>query len=110
MKLTTIDLTPYIGIEIKADLVTLLNGSVAAEFPCLLDERGVIALREVNLDDRQQVAFAKTLGEITRLGDDSIFKVTLDKKQNRAAEYPKAAFSWHSDGTTGEIPNRAVHP
>jgi hypothetical protein len=58
MQLTTIDLTPRIGTEIKADLDTLLNGSTVAGFRCLLEERGIIPLREVNLDDRQQVAFA----------------------------------------------------
>jgi len=111
MKLTTIGLTPRIGTETEAeaDLDTLLNGSAVAEFRCLLEERGIIVLREVNLDDRQQVPFAKTLGEVTQLGDDSIFKVTLDKEQNRAAEYLKAAFFWHFDGTVGEIPHRAVH-
>jgi alpha-ketoglutarate-dependent taurine dioxygenase len=81
MNLTTIDLTPRIGTEIKADLETLLNGSAVAKFRCLLEERGIIALREVNLDDRQQVAFAKTLGELTQLGADSIIKVTLDKSR-----------------------------
>ena len=95
MQLTTIDLTPRIGTEIKADLETLLNGSAVAEFRCLLEERVIIALREVNLDDRQQVRFAKMLGEVKQLGDDSIFKATLDKKQNRAAEYLKTSLFWH---------------
>jgi hypothetical protein len=69
-----------------------LNGSAVAKFRCLFEERGFIALGGVILDDRQQVAFAKTLGEVTQLGAESIFKLTLDIKQNRAAEYPKAAF------------------
>lgn len=55
MKLTTIDLilTPRVGSEINTDLATLLNTLAFAEFRCLLEERGIIALREVNLDDRQ---------------------------------------------------------
>jgi hypothetical protein len=50
MRLTTIDLAPRIATEIKADLETLLNGSVVADFRRLLEERGIIALREVRGD------------------------------------------------------------
>src|SRR5579883_1284810 len=100
MKFTTIDLTPRIGSEIRTDRETMLDGSAAAEFRRLLEQRGVIVFREANLDDRQQVAFARTLGEVTQLGENSIFKVTLDKSVNRSAEYLKGTFFWHIDGTT----------
>jgi hypothetical protein len=50
MRLTTIDLTPVIATEIRADLETLLNGSAVAEFRRLLEECGIIALREVRGD------------------------------------------------------------
>jgi hypothetical protein len=50
MRLTTIDLTPVIATEIRADLETLSNGSAVAEFRRLLEERGIIALREVRGD------------------------------------------------------------
>jgi Taurine catabolism dioxygenase TauD, TfdA family len=73
MKLTTIDLTPRIGTEIKADLETLLSGSAAAEFREVPEERGVIVFREFHLDDRQQVAFAKTLGELDQVGRGKVF-------------------------------------
>ncbi len=107
MKFTTIDLTPRIGSEIRTDRETMLDGSAAAEFRRLLEQRGVIVFREANLDDRQQVAFARTLGEVTQLGENSIFKVTLDKSVNRSAEYLKGTFFWHIDGTTDDVPNLA---
>jgi alpha-ketoglutarate-dependent taurine dioxygenase len=114
MKFTSVDLTPRIGTEIKAGLETLLNGSAAAQCRRLLEERGVIVFRELNPDDRQQVAFARTLGELDRVGKDGIFKIALNQEQNRgaseylAAEYLKGTFFWHIDGTTGDLPNRAT--
>jgi alpha-ketoglutarate-dependent taurine dioxygenase len=114
MNVTTVDLTPRIGTEIKAGLETLLDGSAGAECRRILEERGVIVFRELNLDDRQQVAFARTLGELDRVGKDGIFKIALNKEQNRgageylAAEYMKGTFFWHIDGTTADLPNRAT--
>lgn len=114
MNVTTIDLTPRIGTEINAGLETLLDGSAAAQCRRILEERGVIIFRELNLDDRQQVAFARTLGELHQLGKDGIFKIALNKEPNRgdgeylAAEYIKGTFFWHIDGTTGDLPNRAT--
>jgi alpha-ketoglutarate-dependent taurine dioxygenase len=114
MKFPTIDLTPRIGTEIKAERETLWNGSAAAQFRDILEQRGVIVLREFNLDDRQQVAFAKTLGELDQMGREGIFKIALNREQNRRAgeylapEYLKGTFFWHIDGTTGDRPNRAT--
>src|SRR6266568_1479507 len=114
MKFITIDLTPRIGTEINAGFETLLDGSAAAECRRILEERGVIIFRELNLDDRQQVAFARTLGELHQLGKDGIFKIALNEQHNRgggeylATEYIKGTFFWHIDGTTGDLPNRAT--
>jgi alpha-ketoglutarate-dependent taurine dioxygenase len=103
----TIQLTPNIGTEIKADHETLLSGRESARIRRLLEERGVIIFRALNLTDTDQVTFAKTLGEVLPQGEKGIFKVTLDKKENHRADYLRGAFYWHIDGTTDAIPTRA---
>lgn len=105
--LETIQLTPCIGTQIKADRDTLLSGREAAQIRRLLEERGVITFRELNLADEDQVAFAKTLGDVLPQGEKGIFKVTLDKKENDRADYLRGAFYWHIDGTTDDVPTRA---
>jgi alpha-ketoglutarate-dependent taurine dioxygenase len=122
MALTTVKLTPRIGTEIKADAATLLSGgTVATEIRGLLEERGVIIFRGVNLEDQQQLEFARTLGTV-RLGkvyketkdggttvakesEDGLFKVTFDKSQNPLyTEHLLGTFRWHMDGTWEDIP------
>ena len=103
----TIHQTPCIGTEIKADRDTLLSGREAAQIRRLLEERGVITFRQLNLTDEEQIKFSKTLGEVLPQGEKGIFKVTLDKKENDRADYLRGAFYWHIDGTTDDIPTRA---
>ena len=57
----TIDLSPRIGSEILTDVNTLLSGELSGEIRSLLEQRGVIAIRELNFTDEQQVAFTATL-------------------------------------------------
>jgi len=102
-----IELTPRIATEIKSDRETLLSGVYAAEIRRLLEARGVLIFREINFTDEQQVAFAKTLGEVIPQGEKGIYKVTLDKKENMQADYLRGAFYWHIDGSTDDIPTRA---
>jgi alpha-ketoglutarate-dependent taurine dioxygenase len=103
----TIHHTPKIGTEIKADRGTLLGGREAPKIRKLLEERGVITFRQLNLTDEEQVAFAGTLGEVLPQGKKGIYKVTLDKKENDRADYLRGAFYWHIDGTTDNVPTRA---
>ena len=70
----------------------------------MLEERGVIALRQLNLTDQQQVAFTKTLGTIVDEGVNNIYKITMDPGENSQAEYLRGAFYWHIDGTMSDIP------
>jgi len=105
--LTTINLTPRIATEIRADRETLLTGREAAGIRRVLEERGVVVFRELNLSDEEQVAFSRTLGEIIPQGEKGIYKVTLDKKENDRADYLRGAFYWHIDGTTDDVPTRA---
>lgn len=110
MALTTIDLTPRVGSEIKCDLDTLLSGSVAGQLRQLLVERGVVIARGIAMSDDQQRAFTRTLGDL-RLGtvksegEGGMLKVTLDKKENPTyAEFFPGTFFWHMDGTYDQIP------
>ena len=102
--LTVIDLTARIGSEIQSDVQTLLSGVHRAEIRALLEERAVLAFRELKLTDQQQVAFTRTLGTIVDEGENNIFKVTLDPMENAGAEYLKGAFFWHIDGTMQKTP------
>ena len=61
MAMKTIDLTPRIGTEIQTDVEAILSGRLSNEIRSLLEQRGVVAIREINLTDGQQVAFTRTL-------------------------------------------------
>jgi len=107
MTLETIPLSPRTGTEIIADASALLSGAHTSEIRDILEQRGVVLFRGMNLDDREQVAFARTLGDVVDQGVDNIYKVTLDKRITATAEYLLGTFLWHIDGTCDEIPTRA---
>jgi alpha-ketoglutarate-dependent taurine dioxygenase len=108
MKLPTDDLTPRIGTSVAVDSATLLGGFRAEELRALLDQRGVLVFPRVALDDAEQLAFARTLGEVIDQGDKGIYKVTLDVKESATAEYLKGTFYWHFDGWSDDAPSRAT--
>jgi alpha-ketoglutarate-dependent taurine dioxygenase len=109
MSLSQVNLTPRIGAEIKADREALLSGEHSAELRDLLQLRGVLVFRGVDLDDAQQLAFSESLGEVVRRGDRSpIQKITLDPNVDLAAEYLKGSLFWHIDGATEGVPNFAA--
>jgi alpha-ketoglutarate-dependent taurine dioxygenase len=103
-----VHLSPKIGAEIRADKGTLLSGARAQQIRDLLEQRGVIAFREVNLTDEEQVAFTKTLGTFAHEegegGGDTVYPITMDPRVNPVAEYLKGAFYWHIDGTMSDKP------
>jgi len=106
MGLEVIDLTPRIGSEIRTDLDTLLSGAEAAAIREILEQRGVVVFRDLPLDDGQQVAFARTLGEIVASeGEGGIYKITLDKSVNERAKYLQGSLFWHVDGSLQPYPN-----
>lgn len=101
MALATKELTPRIGTEIFTDPETLVSGAAAAEIRSILDQRGVVLFRGINLTDEQQIAFAATLGEV----EEGIFKVTFDKAENpKFAAYLHSTHSWHIDRVDRDIP------
>src|ERR1700753_137218 len=107
--LEVVDLTPKIGSELKTDLDTLLSGRAAETIRATLELRGVIFFRGLSITDEQQVAIARTLGNIVQNeGEGGIYKISLDKDVNQRAEYLKGSMFWHFDGCVHPYPNLAA--
>ncbi len=105
MRLGTTELEPRIGSLVEADLATLLSGTASARIRELLEDRGVIVFRGIEIDDHSQLAFTRTLGPVGDQGAGEIYKVTFDKGENPAfAEYNYGNFSWHIDRTDTDVP------
>jgi len=105
MRFETVDLTSHIGTEVKADLETLLDGSIAGELRALLERRGVLLFRGHDMTDEQHLRFAKTLGTPRNEHGTDITKVSADKSESPIfAEYTKGTFFFHFDDTYMEYP------
>jgi alpha-ketoglutarate-dependent taurine dioxygenase len=102
--LETHDLTDCIATEVRAPVAALLDPAHAAQLRALLEERGVLVFKELNLTDEQQVTLASNLGTLRAEGKDGIFKITLDQDANAQADYLKGSFNWHLDGTHDDVP------
>jgi alpha-ketoglutarate-dependent taurine dioxygenase len=107
MNMTTRELKPRIGMEIQANKQALLAGQHSAAIREMLEQRGVLLFRQLNLSDEEQLRFASTLGEIIPQGSKGIFKITLDQKLNPTADYLHATYHWHIDGAQDDVPTRA---
>lgn len=106
MSFEVIDLSPRIGSEIRTDVDTLLSGSQAKNIREILEHRGVVVFRDLEIDDRQQVAIARTLGTIPdNEGENGIYKISLDPGVNAKADYLKGSLMWHADGSLQRYPN-----
>lgn len=109
-KFEVIHLAPRIGSAVRAEVATLLDGSISGEIRKILDERGVVCFPNIALDDEQQLTFSKTLGEVLPQGNKGIFTVSMDPNANPSAaiaEYQKGSVFWHFDTATDEVPTRA---
>lgn len=108
MTFKTTDLTARIGTQIETDIPTLLSGKHAQDIRAILEQRGVIAFRQLNMTDEEQVAFTKTLGtyaiEQGEEADGGVYKISMDAEVQPMVEYLKGAFYWHLDGTTSDFP------
>jgi alpha-ketoglutarate-dependent taurine dioxygenase len=105
MTLTTQDITPRIATEIRADKKILLSGVHATEIRHLLEQRGVLVFPKIGFTDEEQITFTQTLGTFApELRGEKIYKITLDTKLNRQADYLKGSLYWHLDGTMNEVP------
>jgi alpha-ketoglutarate-dependent taurine dioxygenase len=105
MTFKTTALSPRIGSAIETDLETLLSGAVAGKIRQLLEERGVLLIRGLEINDAQQLAFTRSLGAIGDGDAGAIYKVTFDKRENPTyADYNYGNFSWHIDRTDTDAP------
>ena len=107
MTFATRDLTPRIGTEIRSDAASLIAGANAREIRALLEKRGALVFPQINMDDDQQLVFARTLGGVIEQGEKGIFKVTLDAKENVMADYLRGTVLWHIDGFNDDVPTLA---
>jgi alpha-ketoglutarate-dependent taurine dioxygenase len=99
-KLQQLELKPHIGTELHADRAALLSGEWGPEIRALLERRGVVLFRGINLSDEEQVAFTKTLGTMAQ----DIFQISMDPLENPNFAYTKGAFYWHIAGTMSDVP------
>lgn len=110
MSLTVKDLTVNTGSEIKISREKLVSGEYASEIRQCIRQRGVIIIRDTDLDDNQLRDFTRTLGDLRlgstkKEGDEGLQKVTNDIKQNpEYAYYFFGSQLWHMDGTYDELP------
>lgn len=109
MALQVINLTPRVGSEITTDVDTLLSGRESKSIRNVLEQRGVVFFRGLEIDDEQQVAIARTLGNLVDSErEGGIYKITLDKSVNEKADYLKGSLYWHFDGSLQPYPNLAA--
>ena len=108
-QLDVVDIGERIGSEIRTDVDTLLSGREAANIRATLEQRGVVYFRGLEISDQEQVAIAKTLGNLVqREGEEGIYKISLDDKVNERAKYLKGSLFWHFDGSLQPYPNLAT--
>ena len=110
MTLQTINLNPRIASQVVVDREVLLSGRYSQPINTLLEERAVLVFRNISFTDDEQLAFAKTLGEIVPIGEKGIYKITLDQKENDSADLLMGTFCWHFDSSPpgGTAPARAT--
>ncbi len=104
-KLKATDLKPRIASEIKLGKKDLLSGEFASDIRELLEQRGVLVFPTINFTDDEQVEFTRTLGTLApEMAGETMYKVTLDTKENALADYLKGSLYWHIDGTMNDVP------
>ena len=105
MSFETVELSPRIGSQVKAPLEKLLDGSLARELRVLLEARGVLLFRGLDMSDEQQLQFGKTLGTPRHEHGTDITKVSSDKTKSPIfAEYTKGTYFFHFDDTYMQYP------
>lgn len=105
MQLKVTDLTPRLGSLIEIDRETLLSGEASNEIRKIADHRGVIAFRNMEITDEEQIKFAKSLGELTAGKTGEIYRVSYDPEHNPIGALINLASSfWHIDRTDVDVP------
>ena len=110
MALTTIDLKPNIGSEIRLAKADLLGGALRDVIRAKLVERGVIIFRDLELSDDEQRTLARQLGDlrtgsVSKEGDEGLMKITLNARENPDyVDFFPGSLLWHMDGTYDAVP------
>ncbi len=104
-------LSATIGAEVlDVDRNRLLNDpAVPGAILDALEAHGVLLFREIGLDDEDQVAFGRRLGELVVRPGNPVpeINVITQTPDDPRAEYFKGNAQWHIDGTSDEIPAKA---
>ena len=109
MALKTTDLKPRIGSLVETDYDSLMKAAEAGDIRRLLEERGVLVIRGISIDDERQLAFTRALGPVGDRDTGMIYKVTFDKRENPTHyHYNYGNFSWHIDRTDTDVPPYAT--
>ncbi|MGC9542125.1 TauD/TfdA dioxygenase family protein [Streptomyces sp. UG1] len=100
-------LSPALGVEFTG-VTDPLEESFVHRCVEALKWRGVLLVRGLHLDDGQQLAFSRRLGEVVALRGQEIFPISVNPAKSKSAKYLKGAFFWHLDGTSDDIPIKAT--
>jgi alpha-ketoglutarate-dependent taurine dioxygenase len=103
---------PLVGSRVVVERrEDLFDPAVVGQIRRELDERTAIVIPQVDLSHDEQLAFTDLLGQRQNLTgnsttdpNDDVYKVTLDKKINRAPEYVLGTFFFHIDGMPTPTP------
>ena len=109
--ITTKPLSPTIGAEVvDLDRDALVHDpEVPTAVLDALEAHSVLLFRELGLDDEDQVAFGRRLGELVARPGYPIpeINVITQDPDNPMAEYLKGNAQWHIDGALDRIPSKA---
>ena len=108
-------LSPRVGATAVLRPDELLDPSFADVCLAALEKYGVLVFPRLGLSADEQVTFTSSLGKAIPQGlprsdgtPELIFKVSLDPRENLAAEYLKGTIHWHIDGATDDVPALAT--
>ena len=122
MELTSTDLSPRMGSQVKISKADLLGGAHAKAIRTVLDQRGILLFRGIHPSDKELRTIARTLGDLRigeskrgadgvtlKEGEEGVLKVSLDAKVNpEYARFLPGNHLWHMDGTYEEVPPLAT--
>ena len=109
--ITTKKLTASVGAEVlDVDRDRLLHDpGLPDAILDALEECGVLLFREIGIDDGEQIAFGRRLGNLVVQPAHPIPEITVITQgpDNPLAEYFRGNVHWHIDGAMDDVPCRA---
>jgi alpha-ketoglutarate-dependent taurine dioxygenase len=109
--LETRKLSPTVGAEVlEVDGDRLLHDRALPDALLeALEEHGVLLFPEIGIDDEEQVAFGRRLGDLVARPGHPIPEITAitQDPENPLAEYLRGNMQWHIDGAMDDIPCKA---